>query len=90
MSEGVVNWSRSDRVVRIHAPFGVSYTTEDLEVVQQIAIGVATSVERISKQPAPVCNLIALGTSSIDFDLQFWIEIPFPQQDLHIKNWPPQ
>ena len=25
MTEGLVNWSRSDRVVRLHAPFGVSY-----------------------------------------------------------------
>lgn len=117
MSEGVVNWSRSDRVVRIHAPFSVSYKTDDLEVVQQIAIGVATSVARAAKDPAPICNLMALGTSSIDFDLRFWIsdpeegltnvrsdvlmgifrelkragiEIPFPQRDLHIKNWPPQ
>ena len=117
MSEGVVNWSRSDRVVRIHAPFSVSYKTEDLETVQLLAINAAMNVERVQQEPAPICNLMVLGRSSIDFDLRFWIsdpeagltnvrsdvlmgiwrelkqaniEIPFPQQDLHIKNWPEQ
>ncbi len=117
MSEGVVNWSRSDRVVRIHAPFSVSYKTEDLEAVQLLAINAAMNVERVQQEPAPICNLMVLGRSSIDFDLRFWIsdpeagltnvrsdvlmgiwrelkqaniEIPFPQQDLHIKNWPEQ
>ena len=115
MSEGVTNWSRSDRVVRIHAPFGVSYKTEDLEAVQQLAVDAAQSVERVVAEPSPICNLMAFGDSSVDFDLRFWIadpenglsnvrsdvllgiwqrlkaadiEIPFPQQDLHIKDWP--
>ncbi|MFT7245686.1 MAG: small-conductance mechanosensitive channel [Candidatus Azotimanducaceae bacterium] len=115
MSEGVVNWSRSDRVVRIHAPFGVSYQTEDLEMVQQLAINAANAIERVVDEPAPMCNLMAIGHSSIEFDLRFWIsdpeegltnvrsdvlmgiwqglkdaniEVPFPQQDLHIKHWP--
>jgi len=115
MNEGVVNWSRSDRVVRIHAPFDVSYKTEDLEAVQQLAINAAKAVERVAVEPAPICNLMAIGKSSIEFDLRFWIsdpeegltnvrsdvlmgiwrglknaniEVPFPQQDLHIKQWP--
>lgn len=115
MSEGVVNWSRSDRVVRIHAPFGVSYKTENLEAVQHLAINAAKSIERVVDEPEPICNLMTIGHSSIEFDLRFWIsdpeegltnvrsdvlmgiwqglkdaniEVPFPQQDLHIKHWP--
>ena len=115
MNEGVVNWSRSDRVVRIHAPFDVSYRTENLEAVQQLAIDAAKAVDRVVEEPAPICNLMAIGKSSIEFDLRFWIsdpeegltnvrsdvlmgiwnglkqaniEVPFPQQDLHIKQWP--
>ena len=26
--------------------------------------------------PAPVCNLIGFGDSSVDFDLRFWIRDP--------------
>ena len=115
MSEGVTNWSRSDRVVRIHAPFHISYTTQDVEQVQAMAIQIALDHERVVDDPAPLCNLLALSKSSIDFELQFWIkdpeqglnnvrsdilvailkqlrqdniEIPYPQQDLHIKGWP--
>jgi len=76
MSEGVTNWSRSDRVVRLHAPFGVSYRTEDLHQVQALAIEAAQSVDRVMTQPTPVCNLMEFGDSSVNFDLRFWITDP--------------
>jgi small-conductance mechanosensitive channel len=76
MTEGVINWSRSDRVVRLHAPFGVAYSTTDLRLVQELAVKAAAMVVRVVRQPAPVCNLIAFGDSSIDFDLRFWIRDP--------------
>ncbi|MEZ5561125.1 MAG: mechanosensitive ion channel [Pseudomonadales bacterium] len=76
MGEGVVNWSRSDRIVRMHAPFGVSYRTEDLRLVQKLAIESATDVPRVLSEPAPVCNLIEYGDSSVNFDLRFWITDP--------------
>ncbi len=76
MSEGVTNWSRSDRVVRLHAPFGVSYATEDLKQVQQLAVEAAAAVERVIEAPPPVCNLLEFGDSSVNFDLRFWITDP--------------
>jgi small-conductance mechanosensitive channel len=76
MSEGVVNWSRSDRVVRLHAPFGVAYGTEDLELVQKLAAEAAQEVPRVVSAPAPVCNLVGFGDSSVEFDLRFWIRDP--------------
>tara|TARA_R110002072_G_scaffold156768_2_gene307321 strand:+ start:781 stop:2151 length:1371 start_codon:yes stop_codon:yes gene_type:complete len=74
--EGVINWSKSDRAVRVHAPFGVSYATEDVELVQRVAIEAAQTVERVLTDKTPVCNLMAYGASSIDFDLRFWITDP--------------
>lgn len=76
ISEGVVNWSRSDEVVRQHAPFGVAYGTRDLRQVQQLAIDAARAVERVVDNPAPVCNLMEFGDSSVNFDLRFWITDP--------------
>ncbi len=76
MSEGVVNWSRSDRVVRLHAPFGVSYETDDLRAVQQLAVKAAARVERVVETPKPVCNVMEFGDSSVNFDLRFWIRDP--------------
>lgn len=76
MSEGVTNWSRMDRVVRLHAPFGVSYSTEDLEAVQKLAVESAEVVDRVVDNPSPVCNLMEFGDSSVNFDLRFWIRDP--------------
>lgn len=76
IEEGVVNWSHSDRAVRLHAPFSVSYGTRDLRAVKALAEQVALGVERVLDSPAPVCNLMAFGDSSVDFDLRFWINDP--------------
>ncbi|MHA7870724.1 MAG: mechanosensitive ion channel domain-containing protein [Hyphococcus sp.] len=76
INEGVINWSHSDRVVRLHAPFGVSYGTKDLRALARAAEATALEVERVLKTPAPRCNLMAFGDSSINFDLRFWINDP--------------
>ena len=76
MTEGVINWSRSDRIVRLHAPFGVAYGTDDLRLVQQLAGEAAVAVERVMENPSPVCNLTEFGDSSVNFDLRFWISDP--------------
>lgn len=76
MAEGVINWSRSDRVIRLHAPFGISYETRDLRFVQQLAIDSAKTIERVIDFPSPACNVIEFGDSSINLDLRFWIRDP--------------
>lgn len=76
MSEGVINWSRSDRVVRLHAGFGVSYNTRDLKAIQTLVVEVAQTVSRVVTDPVPVCNLTEFGDSSVNFDLCFWIRDP--------------
>jgi len=76
IEEGVTNWSHSDRVVRLHAGFGVSYKTRDLKSVKELAEETALGVERVLKSPAPLCNLVEFGASSVNFDLRFWINDP--------------
>ncbi len=76
IEDGVVNWSHCDKVVRLHAKIGVSYNTEDLRKVKELCEGVALGTERVLKTPAPNCNLMEFGDSSINFDLRFWINDP--------------
>ncbi|WP_425410683.1 mechanosensitive ion channel domain-containing protein [Hyphococcus sp.] len=76
IEEGVVNWSHDDRVVRLHAPFGVSYNTQDLRTLARRAEETALTIDRVLKTPAPRCNLMEFGDSSINFDLRFWINDP--------------
>lgn len=76
INNGVINWSHSDRIVRQHAPFGVSYATRDLRAVQTLAIEAAKTVARIVPDKEPVCNVMEFGDSSVNFDLRFWISDP--------------
>ncbi|MBL4618698.1 MAG: mechanosensitive ion channel, partial [Marinicaulis sp.] len=76
INEGVINWSHSDRVVRLHAPFGVAYKTKDLRALARRAEATALGVERVLKTPAPRCNLMEFGDSAINFDLRFWMHDP--------------
>ena len=76
IEEGVVNWSHDDRVVRLHAPFGVSYATKDLRGLARACEQRALTVDRVLKTPSPRCNLMEFGDNSINFDLRFWINDP--------------
>ncbi len=92
MTEGVVNWSRSDKVIRLHAPFAVAYDTEDLKQVQALAREAAQSTDRVVDHPTPVCNLMAFADSRIEFDLRFWIQDPSNglanvRSDVYLAIW---
>ncbi|GJL92803.1 mechanosensitive ion channel family protein [Hyphococcus sp.] len=76
VEDGVVNWSHDDRVVRMHAPFGVAYSTKDLRGLARACEEKAITVNRVLKTPAPRCNLMEFGDNSINFDLRFWINDP--------------
>jgi small-conductance mechanosensitive channel len=72
----VVNWSFSDKFVRLDVPFGVSYDSDPHEV-SRLAIEAAASVDRVdSKIRRPVCWMTEFGESSINFVLRFWIDDP--------------
>ena len=76
IEDGVINWSHSDRVVRLHAGIGVSYSTKDLRFVKKMCEETALSIDRVLDKPSPMCNLMGFGDSSINFDLRFWISDP--------------
>jgi small-conductance mechanosensitive channel len=76
ISEGVINWSHADKVVRLHAPFGVSYETKDLRQVRELCYEALDGIDRVVSIPKPQCNMMEYGDSSINFDLRFWITDP--------------
>ena len=75
ITQQVINWSFSDKFVRLDVDFGVSYDSDPHEVIR-IAIEAAQSVERVVANKKPVCWMTAFGSSSIDFKLRFWITDP--------------
>ena len=72
----VVNWSFSDKYVRLDVPFGVAYDSDPHEVTR-LAIEAAASVDRVDTHHRnPVCWMTEFGDSSLNFLLRFWISDP--------------
>jgi small-conductance mechanosensitive channel len=72
----VVNWSFSDKYVRLDVPFGVAYDSDPHEVTR-LAIEAASSVDRVdTRHQSPVCWMTEFGDSSLNFLLRFWISDP--------------
>lgn len=76
ITQRVINWSFSDKFVRLDVDFGVSYNSDPHEVTR-IAIEAARSVDRVdTTRKAPVCWLTEFGDSSLNLRLRFWISDP--------------
>ena len=70
----VINWTYSNNQARVHVEFGVSYATEDLRFVADLAKKAAAAYPGTAKTPEPTCFLANFGESSVDFILMFWID----------------
>ena len=75
ITQQVVNWSFSNKLVRLDVDFGVSYDSDPHEVMR-IAIEAARGIPRVLDSKSPVCWMTAFGASSLDFKLRFWIADP--------------
>lgn len=75
ITQQVVNWSFSDKLVRLDVEFGVAYDS-DPHQVSKLAVEAAGTVARVLDAPSAVCWLTGFGTSSLDFKLRFWISDP--------------
>ncbi len=71
ISSQVINWSHSDREVRLHIPVGVSYSSNP-EEVRDILIEVAGSHPGVPQSPPPDVIFIEFADSSLNFDLRVW------------------
>lgn len=69
----VINWSLTDRKVRLNIPIGVSYN-EDPEQIRKILLEVAYENESILKDPKPDVLFEDYGDSSLNFNLRVWTE----------------
>ena len=110
----VVNWSFSDKNVRVRVPIGISYDSDPREAIE-LCLEAARAAPRVLNDPEPRCLVIAFGEHSVKLQLRFWIEdpsngvgnvrsevllavwdqfqkagieIPYPQQDIHVRGLP--
>jgi small-conductance mechanosensitive channel len=75
ITQRVANWTYSSDLVRLFVKFNTTYDS-DPRKAQGAAVEAALSVERVLKKPAPACMLTEFGTTSIEFELWFWIKDP--------------
>jgi small-conductance mechanosensitive channel len=75
MTNQVENWSYSSREVRVKAPVGVAYGA-DLDLAERLMMEAAAESPRVLASPAPKVLLMNFGSSSVEFEIRFWITDP--------------
>ncbi len=75
ITQRVINWSYSDKLLRLPLRFGISYHS-DVRKAMEVAIEAAKGKPRVMEHPAPVCRLIGFGDSSVNLELRVWIQDP--------------
>jgi len=71
----VINWSYSDRKVRLKLPVRVSYQ-DDPEHALEILLRATEGHPRILRDPPPVTRLMQFSDHGMDLELRFWIADP--------------
>ncbi len=71
----VINWSYSDRKVRLKLPVRISYR-DDPEKALAILMRAVEGHPRILHEPAPVSRLMQFSDHGMDLELRFWIADP--------------
>jgi len=71
----VINWSYSDRRVRIKVPVRISYV-DNPETAMEVLLKAAEGQTRILREPAPVARLMGFHDYGMDLELRFWIADP--------------
>jgi small-conductance mechanosensitive channel len=75
ITERVINWSYSNRKIRLEVKFGVDYAS-DPHLVRKVVAAAVLGIPRVLDDPPPVCHLVEFGDSSLDFVVRFWIYDP--------------
>lgn len=75
ITQQVVNWSHTNNILRLKVGFGVSYKSNPHQIIDWMK-GAVKDIERILEDPGPVCFLKEFASSSIDFELHYWINDP--------------
>jgi len=75
ITQRVANWTYSSDLVRLFVKFNTTYDSDPHKAIEA-AVQTALSIDRVLKKPVPQCLLSAFGSSSIEYELWFWIKDP--------------
>ncbi|MFA6600019.1 MAG: mechanosensitive ion channel domain-containing protein [Candidatus Omnitrophota bacterium] len=74
LNRRVVNWSHSDRTVRVESRIGVAYGS-DVALVKQILLGIAKANSRILARPEPFVIFEEFAESALLFKVFYWTDV---------------
>ncbi len=90
LTSAVTTYTKTDRVVRVKIPVGVSYESEPKEI-RELLLAVAQKHHLVQEEPEPVVRFIGFGDSSLDFRLEIWLDDPMlavrVKSDLRFMIW---
>jgi len=69
----LVNWSLSDKIVRVEVPVGIAYGS-DTKLAHEILLKVAAEHPLVVDDPPPIALFLDFGSSSLDFELRTYIK----------------
>jgi small-conductance mechanosensitive channel len=75
ITQPVVNWSHSHKLVRRRIPVQVSYQS-DIKKAMALMVEAAAEERRILANPAPRTLLKGFGSDGVDLELRMWIQDP--------------
>ncbi len=91
VTQTVINWTFSHRMVRRHLPVGISYKS-DVDQAMKLMIEAANEVPRTLDDPAPRVLIKGFGDSAINLELRMWIRdakngVSNVASDVYYKIW---
>ncbi|GAK44978.1 transporter, small conductance mechanosensitive ion channel (MscS) family protein [Tepidicaulis marinus] len=75
ITQQVINWSYTDKIVRFKIGVGISYRS-DVRKAMDLMLEAADGIDRILKDPPPAVRLVGFGDSSVDLELRIWLKDP--------------
>lgn len=87
----VINWSYSDRNVRLKIPVAISYDN-DPETAMALLLQAAQANPRVLADPAPATRLMNFGDNGIELELRVWVADPesglaIVRSDINLAIW---
>jgi small-conductance mechanosensitive channel len=91
ISSEVVNWSYSDRAIRLKLPVQISYQ-DNPRVALGLLLEAASKHPRVLKNPEPASRIMSFAENGISLELRYWILDPEDGinnvgSDLHLEIW---
>lgn len=81
LEKNILNWTLSDNIIRRNFSVGVAYGS-DIQKVKNLLEQVIEREARALAQPRPIVILNNFGDNSLEFELYFWVRLPYKLIDM--------